>query len=103
MVPRPITIIEVKVKGTEKEFHGFMRNYAKYLQRDEFYYVLTSVSCETFEVGCVFDAKGEIVSREWSKDLFEITVHFTVFKELYGNFTEQANLDELRILFSPRT
>jgi hypothetical protein len=103
MVPRPITVIEVKVNGTEKEFHGFMRNYAKYLKREDFYYVITSVSCETFEVGSVIDSKGEIVSREWSKNLFEITVHFTVFKELYGDFIEQANLDELRILIPTRT
>jgi hypothetical protein len=97
-----LTTIRWKAKGTESEFLKLLENVNAYVARGPFYYVITGITCETFETDAVIAPSGEVVQRSWSKDLFEIIVDFAVHDTIESG-RKRASEDDLRIILSPRT
>jgi len=97
-----LTTIRWKVKGTESDFLKLLENINAYVTRGPFYYLITNISCETFEVDAVITPSGEVVQRNWSNGLYDITVDFAVHSTIESD-RKRANEDDLRIILSPRT
>lgn len=97
-----LTTIRWKAKGTESEFLKLLENVNAYVARGPFYYVITGITCETFETDAVIAPSGEVVQRSWSKDLFEIIVDFAVHDTIESG-RKRASEDDLRIILSPHT